>query len=121
MANKENPSEQPPRIHVESHDQKGGITAYQVITQPGDRELKEAEAQQLKSYLSGFEFISIEVIAVMGDGEAFRLASQVKNFLVSEGFNVTGVDQVAYSAPVQGQYIEHPDEAGVVRVIVGNR
>ena len=123
MANKENPDdkESQPRIHVESHDQTGGITAYQVNIQPGDRQLTDAGAQQLKSYLNGVEFNSVGVNAVMGDGEAFRFASQIKNFLVSEGFTVEGVNQVVYSAPRQGQIIEPPNDEGLVKVIVGNR
>ena len=114
-------NDEQPRIDVTSYNQQGGITAYQVNIQPGDRKLTEISAQQLKDYLNGLAFTSVEVNAVMGDGEAFRLASQIKNFLVSEELNVTGVNQVVYSEPVQGQLIEAPNEAGLVRVIIGSR
>ena len=110
-----------PHIHVESHDQQGGITAYQVNIQPGDRQLTNDGARQLKSYLDGVEFKVVEVNAVMGDGEAFRFASQIKNALASEDVIVQGVNQVIYSAPVQGQLVEPPNDAGVVKIIVGNR
>jgi len=112
---------QQPYVHVESHDQRGGITAYQVNIQPGDRQLSDDAAKQLEDYLKGVSFKSVEVNAVMGDGEAFRFASQIKNFLTSKGFDVKGVNQVVYSAPVQGQAIEPPNDAGVVKVIIGNR
>ena len=112
---------QQPYIHVESHDQRGGITAYQVNIQPGDRQLSSDGTKQLEDYLKSVSFKSVEVNAVMGDGEAFRFASQIKNFLTSKGFDVKGVNQVAYSAPVQGQAIEPPNDAGVVKVIIGNR
>ena len=114
-------NDEQPRIDVRSYNQQGGITAYQVNIQPGDRKLTDTAAQQLRDYLNGVEFKSVEVNAVMGDGEAFRLASQIKNFLVSEELNVTGVNQVVYSEPVQGQLIEPPNDAGLVRVIVGGR
>ncbi len=112
---------QQPDIHVESHDQRGGITAYQVNIQPGDRQLTEANAKGLEDALKKFSFKSVDVTAVMGDGEAFRLASQIKNFLVSKGFDVNGVNQAVYSAPVQGQNIEAPNDKGVINIIIGNR
>ena len=62
----------------------------------------------------------IEVNAAMGDGEAFRFASQIKNFLVSKDLPVKEVNQVLYTAPVQGQKIEQ-HQGGLVRIIVGNR
>lgn len=108
-------------IHVESHNQQGGITAYQVNLQPEDRRLSHSATAQLKSFLNGVDFKSVHVLAVMGDGEAFRFASQIRNYLVSEGFAVKGVSQAVFGSPVQGQVIELPDAAGVVRIIVGNR
>ena len=113
--------QQQPRVDVESAPQQSGITAYQVDIQPGDRQLTDASAQQLKNFMDDEEFNSIEVTAVMGDGESFRFASQVKNFLASAGFKVTGVTEIAYSAPVRSQAVEPPNDAGVVRVIIGNR
>lgn len=112
---------QQPKIHVESHGQTGGITAYQVNIQPGDRQLKPNVAQDVKDKLSEIEFEKIEVNAVMGDGEAFRFASQIKNFLVSEGFEIKGVNQVLYANPPQGQIIETPKDEGTVRIIIGSR
>ncbi len=117
----EESDEDQPRIDVRSYNQQGGITAYQVNIQPGDRKLAAADAQQLKEYLNGIEFKSVQVEAVMGDGEAFRLASQIKNFLVSEEFSVSGVNQAIYSEPVQGQRVAPPNEAGLVRVVIGSR
>ena len=38
-------------IHVTSHGQQGGITAYQVNLEPGDRELTDDLAEQLNSFL----------------------------------------------------------------------
>ena len=110
-----------PDIHMESHHQQGGITAYDVNIQPGDRQLSDAAARQLRDYLNGVEFKSLEISVVIGDEEAFRFASQIKNLLVSESFDVNGVNHVVYSAPIQGQVIESPDAAGFVRVIIGNR
>lgn len=114
-----NESEKP--IHVESHNQQGGITAYQVNIQPGDRKLTPTHGQQVKDLLNTLKFKTIEVNAVMGDGEAFRFASQIKNYLTEEGYEVSGINQVVYTTPVQGQAIERPNDAGVVKIIIGNR
>ena len=108
-------------IHVTSHDQRGGITAYQVNIQPGDRQLTPVRGQQVKDLLNKLKFKTIEVNAVMGDGEAFRFASQIKNYLTEEGYEVSGINQVMYTTPVQGQIIERPNDAGMVKIIIGNR
>lgn len=117
----EEQNKQQPSINVTSHNQQGGITAYQVNIQKGDRQLTENAATQLKKYLANKTFSKIDVVAVMGDGEAFRLASQVKNFLVSQGYSVEGVGQAVFSAPVQGQIIEPPNSQGVIKIIIGNQ
>ncbi len=114
-----NENERP--IHVESHNQQGGITAYQVNILPGDRQLTPNSGQRLKNYLNENTHEKIEVTAVMGDGEAFRLASQIKNYLISEGFEVKGVNQALYTTPIQGQILEPPNDAGVIKIIIGNR
>ncbi|MFC2021439.1 hypothetical protein ACFLU1_06660 [Chloroflexota bacterium] len=114
------PEDQRP-IHVESHNQQGGITAYQVNLQPEDRRLTDGLTKQLKDYLGSVDYKSVDVTAVMGDGEAFRFASQIKNFLESEGYVVKGVNQAIFASPVEAQGIEPPNESGVVKIIVGNR
>ena len=57
----------------------------------------------------------------MGDQEAFRFASQIKNCLISKGHQVNGVNQVVYTKPIQGQIIEKPDKGGVLRITIGGR
>ncbi len=111
------PDEQ--EINITSYNQQGGITAYQVKIQPGDRQLTEANADRLERTLNDLEFVEIEVNAVMGDGEAFRFATQIMNFLTTKEFPVKGVNQAMYTAPVQGQKIEQHDN-GLLRIVVGN-
>ncbi len=108
-------------IHIESHNQQGGITAYNVTIQPGDRQLTPNVGQQVKDLLNKTKFKTIEVNAVMGDGEAFRFATQIKNYLNSEGFDVQGVNQVVYANAPQGQIIETPKDEGMVKIIIGSR
>lgn len=108
-------------IHVTSHNQQGGITAYQVNLQQGDRVLNDASAEKFGSQLSQESFDTIDLVAVMGDQEAFRFASQIKNWLVSEGHKVNGVNLAVFSQPVQGQIIEKPDKGGMLKIIIGGR
>ena len=108
-------------INVTSHNQQGGITAYQVNLQPGDRVLSESVASQLQSLLNQETFKSIDLVAVMGDQEAFRFASQIKNFLTSSGYEVNGVNQAVFTKSIQGQIIEPPNDAGVTKIIIGGR
>jgi hypothetical protein len=108
-------------INVNSYNQRGGITAYQVNVQQPQRELNDNLKKQFKKLFSGYSFSAIDVTAVMGDQEAFRFASQIKEFLVTESYDVHGVNQAVFTKPVQGQIVEKPNEQGVLKVIIGGR
>ena len=108
-------------IQVTSYNQQGGITAYQVVLERGDRILTDPVANQLESVLSQESFNTIDLVAVWGDQEAFRFASQINNYLTDQGYNVKGVSQAAFSQPVQGQIVEKPDSSGVLKIIIGGR
>jgi len=114
-----NESEKP--IHVESHNQSGGITAYQVNIQPTDRQLSNATAKKIADYLKGIGSPTVQVNAIMGDGEAFRFAEQIKSFVGSEGFNVEGVNQALYTAPMKGITIDDSKKPYRITIVIGNR
>ena len=106
-------------IHVESHGQQGGITAYHVNIQPGDRQLTEIKATKLRSLMDKTNYTSVEVISLMGDAEAERYATQIVNYLASE--NIT-VSAGIYGAVIpHGVRVERPGEDGILRVKVGGR
>lgn len=106
---------------VTSYNQQGGITARNVNIQPSDRKLTTNLKQQIKELLSKYDYKKIEVTAILGDAEAFRLASQIKDYLVSEGYEIHGVNQAIYTQPVQGLSFEEPDDKGVAKIIIGGR
>lgn len=108
-------------VNVTSHNQQGGITAYQVNIQPGDRVLVDQNISQLKSKLGEQEFDAISITAVWGDQEAFRFATQIKNYLESEGYSVKGVNQGMFSEPIQGQQIRPVGDDGVLGIVIGGR
>jgi len=108
-------------INVSSYNQSGGITAYQVILESGDRVLNDNLISQLKTILDQENFKFIDVTAVMGDQEAFRFATQFKNFLTAEGYDVHGVNLAIFKEPTQGQIIETPDNGEKLRIIIGGK
>lgn len=108
-------------IHITSINQQGGITAYQVNVQPGDRVLNTETARGLEEALKAQKFTSIDVTSVLGDGESFQFASQIKAYLESKGYKVDGVSQVVYSAPLRGQIIQPADNNGILHIRIGTR
>jgi len=109
-------------IHVTSYNQQGGITAFNVNIQQGDRRLTETSINKLEQLISDQQFKSIDVVAVMGDGEAFRFATQIMNYLDGKSYNVDGaVDQAMYTNPPQGVVIKPAGEGGILQIIVGSR
>lgn len=114
-------SDEPDIVNVTSHNQQGGITAYQVNIQQGDRVLNKASTDFLEAKLAEYKPTFVEVTAVMGDQEAFRLARQIKNFLVDKGFTVKGVNQGMYTEPIQGVVLNEPDANALVKIVVGGR
>ncbi len=44
----------------------------------------------------------ISVSSVLGDQEAFQFATEIKEFLVLQGWKVSGVNQIVYSEPIIG-------------------
>ena len=102
---------------VTSVNQQGGITAGQVNIAPPARQLDANGKSQLVEHLPKSK--KVTVTSVMGDGEAHQFATQIKAFLEDEGYDVEGVNQAIYTAPVQGQVIQ-PTENGI-GVIIGTR
>lgn len=102
--------------------EKRGIAVEHVVGQVGDnnrqdltvkaenlvvgkpaRHLDDSLRQQLQTALPRDRKVRVQAVA--GDGEAFQFAEEVKNFLQSQRYDVSGVDQAFYSGPVVGQGI----------------
>ncbi len=106
-------------VNVSSNNQSGGITANQVNFEAIPRKLNESIANQLLSNLHD-KNENISITSVMGDGEAFRYASEITTFLKGKGFNrVDGVSQAVFTKPVLGQFFDR-DSTGV-KIVVGTR
>ncbi len=104
-------------VYVTSYDQKGGITANQVNIGNQPRTLTPELKTQLDQLLQVNKNKEIRITAVLGDGEAFQFANQIKAYLESKGWKVSGVDQAVYSNPVMGQTI-NPE---ATEIIIGTK
>ncbi|MDD4996487.1 MAG: hypothetical protein PHW15_03410 [Patescibacteria group bacterium] len=81
-----------------------------------DKRLKE----QLKQKI--YSGSSVNIASVLGDGEAFNFANEIKSYLSEQGYKIDGVDQVIYSEPVKGQIIYPPEEGdSKYRIVIGSK
>jgi hypothetical protein len=104
---------------VTSYFQSGGITANQVNIVPLSRHLDEVSSNRLINSLPD-KNEKINITCIWGDSEAFQFATQISDFLKANGYKrIDGVDQVAFTRPVIGQYIDR-DTAGV-KILIGAR
>jgi len=94
-------------FNVTSHKQQGGITAgiVKVGTPPRtiSSVIKEQFAQHFKDKNK-----TVTIKCVLGDDEAFNFATQIREYLINEGYSVGGLLQVVFGKPVLGQEID-PD------------
>jgi hypothetical protein len=104
-------------FNVNSYSQQGGITAGQVNIGKQERHFTEQTKQALTQHLPDKKDV-IDLTTVRGDQEAFQFASEIKQFLESENYNVNGVNQADFSNPVKGQSIE-PRKEGGIKIIIG--
>lgn len=99
---------QPSQVfNVSSTNQRGGITTGVVNVGAQPRQVNAILRGQLQQMLPD-KTKTITVTSVMGDGEAFSFATQIKDFFVSQGYDVNGVNQSVFSGPVMGQQF-NPD------------
>ena len=107
--NKQSLEETEPKqvFNVTSKNQQGGITAGIVNVGPRPRHLNQALKNQLVTMLPD-KSRQITITSVMGDGEAFKFAMEIKDYLTAQGYSVKGVNQAVFSGPIIGQQF-NPD------------
>jgi hypothetical protein len=106
-------------IFITSYNQMGGVTAQTVNFGPHAREMNDELGSQLKQHVP--TSVTVRVVAVLGDGEAFGFANQILQWLKANGYTkVEGVDQAVYSQPVMGQNINKKSESEY-ELIIGTR
>jgi len=108
---------QPAQVfNVSSTNQSGGITAGVVNVGPKPRQVDAGLISKLQQMLPD-KTKKVTVTSVMGDGEAFDFATQIKDVLVKQGYDVNGVNQSVFTVPIIGQQF-NPD---TLTLIIGTR
>lgn len=97
--------------NVTSFNQRGGITAGELNIGNQQRSLSKQNKETILGNLE--KDAEIKVTSVMGDGEAFQYAQEIKRFLEENGYgSVEGIARVIKAQPTQGQVINtDPDNA----------
>ena len=101
-------------FNVSSLNQSGGITAGQVNIGPQPRHVDDGAKRQLLDLIAARPGASISVTAVLGDGEAYGFAQEIKDFLVAEGHDVDGINQAVFNGRLVGQDVNpEPDRIDI--------
>ncbi len=83
------------------------------------REVDEAFKSHLLGSISKNE--KFKIFAALGDGEAIIFAESIKQFLISKGYEVDGVNQEITSPPAIGQFIYPASEDGYRIIRIGHQ
>ncbi len=116
--NKQQLEPQPTAVtfNVMSVGQQGGITAGVVNVGPQPRNINDRVRRQLAELLPD-KSRTVTIKTVLGDGEAYSFATQIKDYLASQGFKINGVDQVVFNGVVPPQAF-NPD---TLEITIGSR
>jgi hypothetical protein len=100
MAKKNSDSE--PDIHVESHNQQGGITAYKVNVGAQPRTLQGIDLRGGVEWLSEYAGTEIVVACLALDVEASRFADDIAALLKAANWNVGPVNRTLLGHEFRG-------------------
>ena len=85
---------------------------------PQPRSLNSEKENELKQIIPAGSAVVVE--SALGDGEAYSFASEIKSYLESQGYHVSGVIQVIKTEPIKGQAVMLPKDGNPAYVIIGS-
>jgi len=88
MAKKDDPER--PGIHIQSHNQQGGITAHTVNIGPPSRTLSDRDLADTVMRLSKFEGTEVLIACLMADNEGASFALEIRQLLEKTGWRPRG-------------------------------
>jgi hypothetical protein len=103
-------------FNVSSIGQQGGITAGIVNLSPPARQITDVIKGQLLQHLRD-KTLPVSIISVMGDAEAQAFATQIREFLVSEGYSIGGFSQAVFPTPPLPQHLDPETRT----IVIGSR
>jgi hypothetical protein len=105
--------------NIISINQHGGITAGTVNISPQARTLNAGLTLQLENLLKDHKRSKVDIVAVLGDQEAYQFATQIDEYLKEHGYLTSGVSQAVFSKPALGQNVEFGTDT--VKIVIGGR
>lgn len=110
-------------FNISSHNQSGGITAQTVNVGHRPRSIFHSAARDLRQYL----LTSIpkagpwDIVALMGDAEAFGFASEIHQFMRDNGFIMKEQDAVqgVFQRPLRDVTIQHENKTVIIGTNTG--
>ena len=106
------------RNGVFSQNQNGGIITGKINIETPKREMNEILGNQIKQMIPTSKRITIDCI--MGDGEGFNFANEIKDWMSHNGYkDIYGVNQAVYNKPMIGQIVD--TAGGNYRLIIGTK
>jgi len=103
-------------FNVKSVGQQGGITAGVVNVGPQPRQLDDGVRHQLAELLPDKSY-TVTITSVLGDGEAYSFATQIKEYLGSQGYDINGVNQAVFTGIVPPQRFD----PSTLTITIGSR
>jgi hypothetical protein len=109
----------PHQINVESGSvvsfgQQGGITAQNVTIGQRDRHLDDGVMKQLLDQIDHGE--KVQVIGLLGDGEAVQFAEEINNFLKRQRYEVQMSQRAWFGPMTVGHFIRKTPEGFEIRI-----
>ncbi|NML23175.1 hypothetical protein HHL16_20020 [Pseudoflavitalea sp. G-6-1-2] len=107
-------------FHVESHNQQGGITAgkienINIVDQP--REFDGEFKAYFGAFLRTQDINSpVRIYSLLGDNEALRLANQIKEYIIQQGFLNVKDAQAIFDKPISNVHVDTSNSMLTIRV-----
>jgi len=112
----QNAQQQSVTFNVTSIGQYGGITAGIVNVGPQARRVDDGVKRQLAQLLPD-KRRAVKVTSVLGDSESYSFAMQIKDYLTSQGYQIDGVNQAAFTGIVPPQSFD----PATLSITIGSR
>jgi hypothetical protein len=114
--NKHQSAQQAVTFNVTSVGQQGGIIAGIVNVGPQPRKIDDGIKAQIAQLIPD-KSRAVTITSVLGDSEAYSFATQIKDYLTSQGYQIEGINQAIFGEIIPSQSF-NPETC---RITIGSR
>lgn len=109
------------QINVTSHNQTGGITAYNVNVGKPQRQIDDHWRSLLNKAIVEYPGREIKIMTEMGDKEAYQLGEQIFSYLKSQGHQIPGgVGRMMANVPLKTAVNINPSKP-LIEIFIGTQ